>query len=462
MTILLSGNSVTPAQLSAGTKVAKAEPGMQNTVDTYTGEQSGAGESEKYTVFTLAPYSGKLTEDNESTDLLSADMLSQDVSELSTINDMHNMLHSEVATELMVSSSLTELANISTNLKFDFAASGNSVSPPAEPSLLSQDELAVSPTVSSELDVALINKLIIDDGKLMDGETAIIASELVVANSGDTVVAVDTVNLPTDRTTQLAAMLLLNQSQSENTTLTASVTNSGQLAMVAPVLASLPSAAVTMPVLTAEPDDLIKGNMLSAIQIQPLKQHLGFADNLSLQQFLYQQSVAIAPASSSQFNATLQSPSPLTASLPQWQSMNLSGTPSNWGQQLLAVLSDKVVLQMGQQVQRAQIRLDPPQLGNIELRIAVEGEKTTIQLFATNSQVREAMQQTLELLRLNLGQQLGASNMVDVQLGDQAQQQRAFFADEVAVSQQAELVTTEQQLDSTQQQQQLGWLNRLA
>ena len=71
------------------------------------------------------------------------------------------------------------------------------------------------------------------------------------------------------------------------------------------------------------------------------------------------------------------------------------------------------------------------------------------------------MQQTLELLRLNLGQQLGTTNMVDVQLGDQAQQQLAFFADEVAVSQQAELVTTEQQLDSTQQQQ-LGWLNRLA
>lgn len=120
------------------------------------------------------------------------------------------------------------------------------------------------------------------------------------------------------------------------------------------------------------------------------------------------------------------------ASVPlhQWQSLSLHTPVTQWGNTLFNTLQDKLTLQLGQQIQRAQIRLDPPQLGSIELRITIDGDKTSIQLLAGQPQVREAMQQTAELLRLSLGQHSGDASLIDVQVGEFSQQQR-FFSEDV-------------------------------
>ncbi|MCQ8877502.1 flagellar hook-length control protein FliK [Pseudoalteromonas shioyasakiensis] len=104
----------------------------------------------------------------------------------------------------------------------------------------------------------------------------------------------------------------------------------------------------------------------------------------------------------------------------QWRKEQLNGSTEQWGQRLLHVLSDKVNLQIGQHIQRAQIRLDPPQLGSIEISISVEGDKTSVQLVASNAQVREAMQQTLDQLRQSLSQDGQMS--VNVDISDQQKQ----------------------------------------
>lgn len=101
-----------------------------------------------------------------------------------------------------------------------------------------------------------------------------------------------------------------------------------------------------------------------------------------------------------------------------------SGAHSNqWSQKLVHLLSDKINLQLGQQIQRAQIRLDPPQLGVIELSVSVDGERTSVQLYAANTQLREAMQQNLDQLRQQLAQRLGAEQTVNIDVRQQSQQQ---------------------------------------
>lgn len=91
----------------------------------------------------------------------------------------------------------------------------------------------------------------------------------------------------------------------------------------------------------------------------------------------------------------------------QWQAPPLAKLPpQQWGQQLVQVLGDKVQLQLGHKIQQAHLRLDPPHLGKIEIHIRIEGEHTTVQLSASHPQVRENMQQQLDQLRQQLGQQL--------------------------------------------------------
>ena len=143
----------------------------------------------------------------------------------------------------------------------------------------------------------------------------------------------------------------------------------------------------------------------------------------------------------------------------QWRTESLSTNSSEWGQRLLNVLHDKVQLQIGQQVQRAQIRLDPPQLGSIDISISVEGEKTTVHIVASNPQIREAMQQTLEQLRQSLTH--AEQSTVDVDISDKHQQHKQTheFTQEqdIAANQLNDLPTSVE----PRQAQQQDWLNRL-
>jgi len=142
----------------------------------------------------------------------------------------------------------------------------------------------------------------------------------------------------------------------------------------------------------------------------------------------------------------------------QWRKEQLTANTNEWGQRLLHVLSDKVNLQIGQQVQRAQIRLDPPQLGSIDISISVEGDKTTVHLVAGNAQIREAMQQTLDQLRQSLSQTGEVTVEVDVgekqqQSGNSSDTPEIDIAENITVEEDITLKTTENSASD--------WLNRL-
>lgn len=496
MTIVLSGNSSLFVPDTAGNRVAQAMPGLLPQNDDDTAGQT-ADEQSAESFFMLAAYNGQdITPEPQAP--LAQHLLSSEGQPKADTTE-HPLAGDEALPPEPLSSTLSQLAAVTT-LRFDFVAN-TTISNDVEAATLATADLlpvsqhgerVVEPATSwlaEELPAPLpsINSAILESTadlvslpasaveytslplteaapELADTVPQLTAAAATAVATAADVSAIDTTQpkgeavnssrLASEALTATGALLPVAQNQQTSIESVKPVTPvESTLIQESRRLGTIPATNIAMP------EPTVLQPLLSGSK-SPLPQHLSLTDNFSLQQFLSQQAV-VSSVPLAAGNVPLTSAATFTAAVPQWQTLSLSDVPVTWGPKLVSALSDKVVLQLGQQVQRAQIRLDPPQLGHIELRIAVEGEKTTVQVFAANAQVREAIQQTLEVLRLNLGQQLGASTQLDVQLGDQAQQQGAFFKDELAISQQPELTETEQHPESAQQQP-LGWLNRLA
>jgi flagellar hook-length control protein FliK len=109
----------------------------------------------------------------------------------------------------------------------------------------------------------------------------------------------------------------------------------------------------------------------------------------------------------------------------QWAPAKLADNPAHWGQQLVDVLKDKVEIQVNQQIKQAHIRLDPPELGRLELTVRVDGDRLNVQLNVTNPAVRDALIQSMERLRISLAPHHAGGVEVNVgQGGEQAQQEK--------------------------------------
>ncbi|MGY3944564.1 flagellar hook-length control protein FliK [Aeromonas tecta] len=106
----------------------------------------------------------------------------------------------------------------------------------------------------------------------------------------------------------------------------------------------------------------------------------------------------------------------------QWAPARLADSPTQWGQQLVDVLKDKVELQVNQSIKQAHIRLDPPELGRLELTVRVEGDRLNVQLNVTNPAVREALIQSMEKLRMSLAPHHAGG--VEVNVGQGGEQER--------------------------------------
>lgn len=106
----------------------------------------------------------------------------------------------------------------------------------------------------------------------------------------------------------------------------------------------------------------------------------------------------------------------------QWAPARLADSPAQWGQQLVDVLKDKVELQVNQSIKQAHIRLDPPELGRLELTVRVEGDRLNVQLNVTNPAVREALIQSMERLRMSLAPHHAGG--VEVNVGQGGEQER--------------------------------------
>jgi len=96
---------------------------------------------------------------------------------------------------------------------------------------------------------------------------------------------------------------------------------------------------------------------------------------------------------------------------------------SGWGQQLVSSLGERVHLQASQQIQQATIRLDPPELGRLEVTVRQEHDRLSVQISTSNSALRDALQETREQLRQILIPQYGAGVEVEINYSGDGRQQ---------------------------------------
>lgn len=115
--------------------------------------------------------------------------------------------------------------------------------------------------------------------------------------------------------------------------------------------------------------------------------------------------------------------------------LHLKGnSEAHWGEQMVSALRDNVELQLGQRVQNATIRLDPPELGALEILVRHEAGQLNVQISASNGDVVRMLQNTSDRLRQELvGQnflQVNVQVSADSQSGQQGQQNRQRLPEE--------------------------------
>lgn len=107
------------------------------------------------------------------------------------------------------------------------------------------------------------------------------------------------------------------------------------------------------------------------------------------------------------------------------RSVRLQGPEAKWGEQMLSALRDNVELQVQQRVQSTTIRLDPPELGSMEIFLSHESGRLSVQITASQADVARLLQSTSERLRQELVGQHFTQVSVGVSSDSQSSQQHA-------------------------------------
>jgi flagellar hook-length control protein FliK len=105
------------------------------------------------------------------------------------------------------------------------------------------------------------------------------------------------------------------------------------------------------------------------------------------------------------------------------RTLKLQAPEVKWGEQMLHALRESVELQLQQRVQHTSIRLDPPELGSLEIFLSHESGRLSVQISAAQGDVARLLQQTSERLRQELVGQNFLQVSVQVSADGQPSQQ---------------------------------------
>jgi flagellar hook-length control protein FliK len=134
-----------------------------------------------------------------------------------------------------------------------------------------------------------------------------------------------------------------------------------------------------------------------------------------------------APGGEQPLLAVERGQAPAAASLER--TLSLPPNQARWGEQMLQALREHVELQVQHKVQSATIRLDPPELGALEIFVSHESGRLTVQVSAAQADVARLLQQTSDRLRQELvGQHFV---QVSVQVGADGQRGQQQPRDDV-------------------------------
>lgn len=115
-----------------------------------------------------------------------------------------------------------------------------------------------------------------------------------------------------------------------------------------------------------------------------------------------------------------------TVSQPLPQLPVLKGLPGQPG--ATEALNERIMMMRSKGIQTAEIRLDPPDLGSLEVRVRVSGDTTSIQFHSPNAGVREALEAQVNRLREMMesaGVDLGQVDVSDQSLSERSDSQFA-------------------------------------
>lgn len=108
---------------------------------------------------------------------------------------------------------------------------------------------------------------------------------------------------------------------------------------------------------------------------------------------------------------------PAIATVPEWAPVRVDNSQAHWARELMAALAERVEMQISQQIKEARIRLDPPELGRLQLTVRLDGDRLSVHLNASHAQTREALQHQQERLRADLAGEYGHG--VEVTVGQE-------------------------------------------
>lgn len=98
-------------------------------------------------------------------------------------------------------------------------------------------------------------------------------------------------------------------------------------------------------------------------------------------------------------------------------------------QRFSPVMKQQLVTMVSQGIQHAEIRLDPPELGHMLVKIQVHGDQTQVQFHVTQSQTRDVVEQAIPRLRELLQEQGMQLTDSHVSQGDQGQRREGSFGE---------------------------------
>jgi flagellar hook-length control protein FliK len=92
------------------------------------------------------------------------------------------------------------------------------------------------------------------------------------------------------------------------------------------------------------------------------------------------------------------------ANAPATDTVKLAGPPTAWRQSLQEALGERMNLQVGKGIEQAVIRLEPPQMGRIDIAIRHSAGTLEVNISATNGEVLRQLQNVSDNLRSDLSQ----------------------------------------------------------
>lgn len=129
----------------------------------------------------------------------------------------------------------------------------------------------------------------------------------------------------------------------------------------------------------------------------------------------------LAPQPSPQTRPAIMVPGASPATAAQQLDASVDISQPEWGRELVDQLRARLRFNQQDAVQTAHVRLDPPELGKLEITLRVEGDKVNVHIAAAHPQLREALLTHADRLRLDIEQsQLQLTN-VSVSSGSQQQ-----------------------------------------